>query len=1105
MIDNSEDNINRQNKGEIKELIKKLDDKLKASKINLNLPNDDLDDFDWQDSDTNFKINEKKGNYKLNINENKEIDDINNNLYILNENNHDLNLKLKSGNLNEQQINDTNDKGNIRFQNEENNNSNNLYIDNINKKNDNKNEENNYKDNENEEEFDFDVNEIVNVQKEEMEKKRIEDKKQKEKEEEEKRRLEEEEMRREKEDKEREREEEERREKEDEERKKLEIERKKIEEEEKRIEEEKERKKIEDEEKKRFEEEKKEEEKEKKEKKEEEKKENKENNNSIGKQNDEYENEKTENRSLHESSIYIQSEETNKKQNKLENKIFNETNKNDLQNANNNEKNISHNNSTNIQIIPEKLKNLKIFQILSEFQKKNILSILDDIKEFKSKGTNINNLNIDDYPTIKLNLNQKEKTLDNIITNFKNKIKKDENETEKRKHDFISHIYFENTIKTSPLLELIPECNISHIDLLKKIYNEQGLKNIPEINDDYEKIIFPSENKLILDYYSPIGKIEDLKSFIYKYNFEENPKILVNSLRIFNYWRNIQGDGNSFYRAFMFGLIEFYILNNSLNILKEIISEISSENLINVYIENNIDYKIPFIILGAIIKLLTEDKRERAYELFIKSYLLENGSFDKMLIIYLRYISYIYVDEVIKLSEQNQGQSEEEKTISKNINKELIITMNIEPNFFIICLMSYLFDVNLNVFWIDRDLLQCKDGTINFIDEDNTDEIPLISLGYFFSSYHRIYSVNSMNDRINELFNSNLCNLKKLTYQIKIKEKCEICKNETFVIFLEQNFKVCKNCLEKYIYNISFLRNDSLNKDNYIGQEYYSRPFNLKDKYILNDYEFIEIKEEKNIINYLQYTASIVCSNCKKNFDKKNLNNLKCKCLLCDKCLEEIILNITKEKKILNSYEKKDLGAIKCISCQGDFSYEDAIEHFKDIKDQDRKNAINRMNKYVNTLCLVCGVQVRKNEDNNFSDINNNEERNEENNNKRKEKYIEIKKYKKVRVRKENDKGKGIDYSDDEHVVCIDCYEKNKIRNLLNSNISISKENDKKNEEKSENESDSSEDDNKNIKNKYYIDIEEGECFCIICNKKHFLIDKNIKNGGCCTSGCIIN
>ena len=73
--------------------------------------------------------------------------------------------------------------------------------------------------------------------------------------------------------------------------------------------------------------------------------------------------------------------------------------------------------------------------------------------------------------------------------------------------------------------------------------------------------------------------------------------------------------------------------------------------------------------------------------------MLENGSFDKMLIIYLRYISYIYVDEVIKLSEQNQGQSEEEKTISKNINKELIITMNIEPNFFIICLMSYLFDV----------------------------------------------------------------------------------------------------------------------------------------------------------------------------------------------------------------------------------------------------------------------------------------------------------------------------------------------------------------------------------------------------------------------------
>ena len=877
-------------------------------------------------------------------------------------------------------------------------------------------------------------NEITEVQEEEINNKNeIIDNK---KEEEEKRIIIEEELRRENEDREREKEEDERRKNEEEKRKKREMERKEIEKEKKKKEE------IEKEE-----------------------KENKIN---------EVEEEKKEE---------IEKEEKENKINEIEEKKE--------------ENSICIQSENSIKPIDKKNKNSKIFMSLSEEQKNDYLYIINDIKNLKSKDNNIKDIDIDKYPTIVLDLNQKEETLDDIIPNFKKIIKQNENEIEKRKHNFISHNYFEWIIEASPLLELIPECKISHVDLLNNIYNEEGLHNIPEINDDYEELIF--ENEIISENNSPIGNVEDLKSFIYKYNFEKNTKVAVNSLKSFNFWRNIDGDGNSFYRSFMFSLLEYYILNNNLNELNEIISEITSNQLLEIYKKQELDYKIPFIILGAILKLLSNNNIEKAYDLFFKSYLLKDACFDKLLIIYLKYISYKYVDEVIELSkEQNQP------NIHNNLNKELINTMNIEPSFFIICLMPYLYDINIHIFWLDKDLIQCKDGVINFIDEENTVNLPLISLGYFFSSYHIIYSVKSKNEFINKIFNSKSNNLLRLTCQINNKDKCQICKGQKYIIFLKKNFKVCKNCLEKYINKISSFRNESLNNDNYIGQEYYSRPFHLKDNYFLNDFEFIEIKEEVNIINYLQHTASIVCSKCKGNFDKKNLNNLKCKCLLCDKCLEEMILDITGGLKILNSYEKRNLQKTLCTSCGGDFSYEDALEHLKDIKEKDRKNAINRMKNYISTKCLICGTEVRKNENTDEFLRDNSDETEEDNNNNQKNKYIELKKYRKIKIRKENDKRKGIDYLDIEHVICYECYEKN----MINSNISYSKgsvNNNGKRDKEESNSGSSDDEDNKFKRGEYYVDFEEGECFCLICSKKHFLIDKSVRNGGCCSSGCIIN
>ena len=1183
--DNEENNNNllSNNIDEIK-LLKKLDDKLEKNKIknSLNLPSDDIDldldfNFDFNilnnnpitdNKNNNNIINDLTTNANKNINKEKENNNENeiiNDEYINGLDNNIIfkqikvnnNQNLKIPNHNENINSPINDITNDKLQKQDINNIN-PSLNSINGRPNNQligssinlNNNQNNNDDENEEfDFDIDVNEIANVQKEEMEKNKkikqndeneIIDSNGNEKEEEERiKREEEERIKREEEErkkKEKEdiikREEEERIKKEEEEKIKREEEEKmkKEEEEERMKKEEEERMKKEEEERiKREEEERIKREEEERMKKEEEERMKKEEEERIKREEEEkIKREEDEGKKKDDEEIIKVEDEERIKKDEEKDKLKEEKINNDKLLKSKGGKNEESEkklfrNSIN--------KNSKLFLSLSEDQKKYMLKVLEDIKKFKSKQTNYID-NTDQYPTITIDEYQKENTLRDLIQNFRNIIEKEnKEEIEKRKNYFINQIYFEGKIGTNPLLDYIPECEINHVNLIEQIYKEQGLKNIPKIDDDYENNIFSAEKLITSEYYSPIGRLENLKGFIYKYNYEENSRLIINSLKAFDYWRSIQADGNSFFRTFMFSIIEYNILYNNKIKLEQLFSEISCDNFIEIYKEYNLDYKIPFTILGVILQLLSKNEVEKAYDFFIKSYLLKDGSFDKMLIIYLRNISFLFVSEIIEISKRESFQDEtDEKDLINTINENLIKTMNVEPNFFIICLMPYLFDINVNLFWIDRDLIQSKDGIINFIDEENGENLPSISIGYFYSSYHKIYSNTFIQEieNINLLFQTKVNNLTKLTFQIKNPKKCEICKNDSFIIFLKQKFKICKNCLGKYINKICSFRNDALVKENYIGQEYYSRAFNIRDEYILNDYEFIEIKEEINIINYIQHMASIFCSECKGNFNRKNLNNLKCKCLLCDKCLEDMILHVTNGLKILNSYEKRNLVNVTCSSCGNHFSYDDAIEHLKDIKEKDKQNAINRMSNYVNTLCLICGDLVRQKDKIKESYLSETEkedveEEEETITNKNKDNYKTIKNYKKIRVRKENEIGKGINYLDIEHVICINCYENSKANtfshtNTISSEMSEisnkggkkdkkSNKNDKK-EKKDKNKKDMNLNDKKdknNFKDKYYIDFEEGECFCFICNKKHFLIDKKLKNGACCTSGCIIH
>ena len=717
--------------------------------------------------------------------------------------------------------------------------------------------------------------------------------------------------------------------------------------------------------------------------------------------------------------------------------------------------------------------------------KKKLKAILNKVKDFRKEKIDENKENLAKLPVINLDFNYKEKTLDDLIPSLLKKIEENEpsKEVEKRKLNFMAHNYFEGSVSTSSLLQIIPECKVNHTELMEKILNEKGLKNIPKISEEEncEKKIFGEEDNGNAVNPKKIGEVENIENFLYKYHLENNEEIALKSYKYFPYWRSIENDGNSFFRVAMFAVFENFIIKNLGNKLKQIISEITCDKFVQIYKEHNINYKIPFYIFGTILYLLDNNKIEEAYSLLIKSYSLKDNSFDELLIIYLRYICFDYVEEILELCKDEEILKKCDTKIGPddmNVNKELIKTMNVEPDFFNICLMTYLFDINILIYYLDRDLSKPKEGLVKLIDEDFPD-LPFISLGYFFSSYHRIYWRNWVNEEpiIKKHFSNDNYQMKKLIHEFKSNKLCKKCKNSEYIVFLEKKIMVCKNCLDDYINDISNKRKEALFKDNYIGKEYYSRSMKLNEEQNLNDFEFIELKEDYNMINYLQQKLSVQCSQCKNFFTKKNLNNLKCKCLLCDKCLNDMIIQMTKGKKILNVYEKSKLYKMKCSICGFNFSYEDAIDHLKDIKQSDKNNAIRRMAEYVSTLCFICTKKVREKNDNVSNSDNNTDKDDEE---KEKEKYNEIKKYKIIKLKKEGERNKGIDYIDNEHVICFDCLEKNRINNDV---LDLSG---------------SSDEDKDDSDNKYFINFTKGFCFCRLCNKKHFLLDKNAKDGACC-------
>ena len=573
------------------------------------------------------------------------------------------------------------------------------------------------------------------------------------------------------------------------------------------------------------------------------------------------------------------------------------------------------------------------------------------------------------------------------------------------------------------------------------IINEKSIMNIITKNKDINYINTITKNVKLKPFFLNMFHFIDIneKNHLYNnLNHNTNTEYLISPLINskndfesiyhiqginFEYFRYINSDnGDSFYRSFIFALLEHCILKKNIDLFSVLIFDIFRlDEIEDIYFHLNKE-KV-FMLLNIIYDLMRADEYEEAYEILIKSYIKSDfDDFDQILIRYLRYCIYGYLNNL-----------ESENEI--NCNFSLSIIYYNEPTRFIIEALSNIFNVNLKIYYIEGNMNEMNDIDFISINQSNID----IRLGYFYSSYHIIYKERlKFNCSINYYISdtSNILN----GMIIEKERQCLFCKtNSKYIEISKLERKICSNCLEKKISDILNKRIELFSIENYLNFSYYMRPIILSNNLNLTF-------NDANCKNIFNYSFSYIWSNNIQNlcFKCKSIKvetlTLICGCQYCKSCLLEKINKLTNHFLILNGYEKKNYKNEKCV-CDKNFDLNEGLKLIEYDKIYIRK-AIERMINIIDNNCFICEKNIEQLK----CEVPSNKQNN---------KYYEI------NITIPNffiqDKTENLDYVNDKHIICSNCYKK--------------------------------ESQNKKLTNFTYQSREYIKLFCQLCNIYH-LIDK---------------
>ena len=376
--------------------------------------------------------------------------------------------------------------------------------------------------------------------------------------------------------------------------------------------------------------------------------------------------------------------------------------------------------------------------------------------------------------------------------------------------------------------------------------------------------------------------------------------------------------------------------------------------------------------------------------------------------------------------------------------------------------------------------------TVSNKSDELNQNYPTLNILFFLNSYHIIYSNKS--DIDSTLANNDL-ELQHYFLPSLPNFTCPKCnKNESLDIIPFYEAVFCHKCLINYIKEIVKNRVVEFIKSGFSSIEYFARPIAIKSEIKINMilYRCITgnyfIQDFENVFNNICFICYKYYKIANKKIDKiNNVNNnyiakiikLKCKCQICENCLEEKKREFMGEFNYLNLYEIHNLKLTKC-PCGNTYDIIELMNFSKfKFSEKDKKLALQRLKIILEKKCCIC--------------LNNNEEKSKYNN-------LDI-------------------LNSPNHFICDNCYQ-NKIISKNNSNVNkIIEIKYEKNEDKNSNKV-------------YYNDLESSDIslkdnggndkkfFCNICFTVHLILqesvnknnkrDKKLEKSIKCCGKCII-
>ena len=451
---------------------------------------------------------------------------------------------------------------------------------------------------------------------------------------------------------------------------------------------------------------------------------------------------------------------------------------------------------------------------------------------------------------------------------------------------------------------------------------------------------------------NPISSLEHLFEYILSNNqYQNNSEIDLNSkynkLKPIIYrYRQIKGDGNCFYRAVMFRYIEQIILKENIILLKKIIMDMqqcfnSPEIKNRLYIKMGTTFKPPLHlrIMILILNLIEKKKIKEAHNIFVKC-ILSCAIFDYGLILYFRYIIYLYIKAnesklyskffPIKIGNLLPSIYENEKGEFEfnNFYISYLLKMFTEAEKIIVYLTPFILGINLDIIIFEDN----EDQIVKRLsyEENNSDSknkkqdnvITLLNrnahydLIYTYDEYNKysdIYSCYEIIESKNKLEQSNDKDFFLLQTN---RNKTEIYqRNNDFPLNSKQLKNIDNNTINNnnnIIINNYVNNNDDKNNNNLpemklkmFTETPFGHPENINDDNYLNIID--NMFSNKNNINYID------CIICNKKTEKQIQDKYK----ICNNCLENEIFNQLKKdysdylKDLNNSKKKFKINSVK--------------------------------------------------------------------------------------------------------------------------------------------------------------------------------------------------